>query len=75
MRRIYYLSAAFAALSGTFAPQQAQAAAAQSPGTTNAVQQQTSLSGIVTDANGEPVTGASVAVEGKGVGAVTDING
>ncbi|MFC2516084.1 MAG: SusC/RagA family TonB-linked outer membrane protein [Prevotella sp.] len=75
MRRIYYLGAAFAALSGTFAPHQAQAAAAQSPRTTNAVQQQTSLSGIVTDANGEPVTGASVAIEGKGVGAVTDING
>ena len=75
MRRIYYLSAAFAALSGTFALQQAQAAANQTPRTVNTVQQQTGLSGIVTDANGEPVTGASVAIEGKGVGAVTDING
>ena len=75
MRRIYYLSAAFAALSGTFALQQAHAAATQTPRATNAVQQQTTLSGIVTDANGEPITGASVAIEGKGVGAVTDING
>lgn len=75
MRRIYYLSAAFAALSGTFALQQAHAAATQTPRATNTVQQQTTLSGIVTDANGEPITGASVAIEGKGVGAVTDING
>ena len=67
MRRIYYLSAAFAALSGTFALQQAQAAANQTPRTVNTVQQQTGLSGIVTDANGEPVTGASVAIEGKGL--------
>ena len=75
MRRIYYLSAAFAALSGTFALQQAQAAANQTPRTVNTVQQQTGLSGIVTDANAQPVTGASVAIEGKGVCAVTDING
>ena len=75
MRRIYFLSAAFAALAGTFAPQQVWAEAVQTPSVTNGIQQQTELSGTVTDANGEPITGASVTIEGKGVGAITDING
>lgn len=40
----------------------------------NAVQQGT-ITGKVTDANGEPLTGATVIVKGTTIGAVTDIDG
>lgn len=39
------------------------------------MQQQEKITGIVTDAKGEPVIGANVSVVGKSIGTITDING
>jgi hypothetical protein len=39
------------------------------------VQQQTTVSGKVTDSSGQPLPGVTVAVKGKNQGTVTDING
>lgn len=40
-----------------------------------AVQQKNTVQGTVTDANGEPIIGASIIVKGTKRGAVTDVNG
>nr|WP_232214898.1 TonB-dependent receptor [Prevotella sp. oral taxon 472] len=39
------------------------------------LQEQNTITGVITDTQGEPITGATVAVVGKTVGAVSDING
>ena len=40
-----------------------------------AVQQANKVTGIVKDANGEPVIGANVMVKGQSIGTITDIDG
>ena len=53
------------------------AAAKETKGTATVteMQEQNTITGVITDTQGEPITGASVAVVGKSVGAVSDING
>lgn len=50
-------------------------AAGSTVGAPDAVQQSGQAKGVVKDATGEPVTGASVVVKGTTIGAVTDIDG
>ena len=53
------------------------AAAKETKGTATVteMQEQNNITGVITDTQGEPITGATVAVVGKSVGAVSDING
>ena len=67
----------FAALLGAMSPLCAVSALASQSNAmiANATQQQNSCTGNVTDANGEPIIGATVRVEGSTTGAVTDLDG
>ncbi len=67
----------FAALLGVMSPLcSAPAFAVQSNSMiATATQQQSACTGTVKDANGEPIIGVTVRVEGKSGGAVTDIDG
>lgn len=38
-------------------------------------QQENKITGIVKDANGEPIIGANVTVKGQSIGTITDIDG
>ena len=44
-------------------------------GSTEAVQQVSKCTGVVKDATGEPVTGATVRVKGSTLGAITGLDG
>ena len=66
----------FAALLGVMSPLcSAPAFAVQGNSSIAATQQQSACTGTVKDANGEPIIGVTVRVEGKSGGAVTDIDG
>ena len=67
----------FAALLGTMSPLcTVSALAAQSNSTiATATQQQNSCTGTVKDATGEPIIGATIRIEGKTGGTVTDLDG
>ena len=67
----------FAALLGAMSPlSTVTALAAQSNSTiATATQQQNSCTGTVKDASGEPIIGATVRIEGKSGGTVTDLDG
>ncbi|MDE5687562.1 MAG: SusC/RagA family TonB-linked outer membrane protein [Paramuribaculum sp.] len=57
------------------APAMAFATSAESQAPVAAAQQAGDCTGVVTDADGEPLIGASVKVEGKTIGGSTDIDG
>ncbi len=66
----------FAALLGVMSPLcSAPAFAVQGNSSIAATQQQSACTGTVKDANGEPIIGVTVRVEGRSGGAVTDIDG
>lgn len=67
----------FAALLGAMSPlSTVTALAAQSNSTiATATQQQTSCKGTVKDASGEPIIGATIRIDGKTGGTVTDLDG
>ena len=67
----------FAALLGAMSPLcTVSALAAQSNSTiATATQQQNSCTGTVKDATGEPIIGATIRIEGKTGGTVTDLDG
>ena len=67
----------FAALLGAMSPlSTVTALAAQSNSTiATATQQQNSCTGTVKDASGEPIIGATIRIEGKSGGTVTDLDG
>ena len=67
----------FAALLGAMSPlSTVTALAAQSNSTiATATQQQNSCKGTVKDASGEPIIGATIRIDGKTGGTVTDLDG
>ena len=67
----------FAALLGAMSPlSTVTALAAQSNSAiTTATQQQNSCKGTVKDASGEPIIGATIRIDGKTGGTVTDLDG
>ena len=67
----------FAALLGAMSPlSTVTALAAQSNSTiATATQQQNSCTGTVKDASGEPIIGATIRIDGKSGGTVTDLDG
>ena len=67
----------FAALLGAMSPlSTVTALAAQSNSMiATATQQQNSCTGTVKDASGEPIIGATIRIEGKSGGTVTDLDG
>ena len=65
----------FAALLGVMSPLSAVPALASSSIVANATQQQSSCTGTVKDANGEPIIGATIRLDGSTKGTVTDLDG
>lgn len=68
--KLMLMSASLISLLGTGFPQSAMADV-----TNNAVVQNSGISGVVTDANGDPIIGASVLLKGSKGGTATDFDG
>ena len=75
MKKAYCLCAMLAALTAPWTTFTAAAKETKGTATVTEMQEQNTITGVITDTQGEPITGASVAVVGKSVGAVSDING
>lgn len=77
MKKTYGLLAILAATIGTSIPYCAHASATTDAELRRviATQQQETITGVVVDAQGEPVTGASIVAKGMQMGAITDLNG
>ena len=75
MKKAYCLCAMLAALTAPWTTLTAAAKETKGTATVTEMQEQNNITGVITDTQGEPITGATVAVVGKSVGAVSDING
>ena len=75
MKKAYCLLATLASLTAPSTMLTAMAGNTQGAAIVTELQEQNTITGVITDTQGEPITGATVAVVGKTVGAVSDING
>ena len=75
MKKTYCLLATLAALSAPSNMMTAMAENSNGATTMTELQEQNTITGVITDTQGEPITGATITVVGKAVGAVSDING
>ena len=75
MKKTYCLLATLAALSAPSNMMTAMAGNSNGATTMTELQEQNTITGVITDTQGEPITGATITVVGKAVGAVSDING
>ena len=73
--RTFFAATALAAIVLTNGAATASALPASSLATTEMQQQRNTVSGQVTDAQGEPIIGASIVIKGTTKGAVTDVQG
>lgn len=71
--RTFFAATALAAIVLTNGAATASALPASSLATTEMQQQRNTVSGQVTDAQGEPIIGASIVIKGTTKGAVTDV--
>lgn len=75
MKKAYCLLATLASLTAPSTMLTAMAGNTQGAAIVTELQEQNTITGVITDTQGEPITGATVGVVGKTVGAVSDING